>query len=404
MLLLSRPVMSDSLRPPALQHARPPCPSHLLKFIQVHVHCIGYAIQPSHPLMPSSPSVLSLSSIRDFSNESSDCIRRPKYRSLSFVSFVSFGAWTQHQSFQEYSGLISLKIDWFDLLVVQGLSGENPDWPDDRMQFTLIHGPNIPGSYAILFFAASDFTFITRHVHNWSSFPLWASRFILSGAVSSSPLFFPSSVLDTFWQLWGTHLSVSYVFVLSYNSWGSHGKYTGVVCHSPLQWIMFCQNSPLCPVHLGWPCTAWLIALLSYASLFTMTRQWLWRELAIPQPVQSLSRLRLFLTPWTAAHQASLSITNSRSSPKLMSIESMMPSSHLILCRPFLLLPPIPPSIRVFSNESALCIRWQSIGVSASTSVLPMNIQDWFPLGWMGWIFLQSKGLSVQNKKLKILF
>ena len=91
MLLLSHPVMSDSLRPPGLQHARPPCPSHLLKFIQVHVHGIGHAIQPSHPLMPSS-SVLSLSSIRDFSNESSDCIRRPKYRSLSFVSFVSFGA------------------------------------------------------------------------------------------------------------------------------------------------------------------------------------------------------------------------------------------------------------------------------------------------------------------------
>ena len=68
--------------------------------------------------------------------------------------------------------------------------------------------------------------------------------------------------------------------------------------------------------------------------------------------VQSLSRVQLFATPWIAACQASLSITNSRSSPKLMSIESVMPSSHLILCRPPLLLPPIPPSIRVFSNES----------------------------------------------------
>ena len=74
--------------------------------------------------------------------------------------------------------------------------------------------------------------------------------------------------------------------------------------------------------------------------------------------VQSLSRVRLFATPWIAARQASLSITNSRSSPKLMSIESVMPSSHLILCRPLLLLPPIPPSIRVFSNESTLCTRW----------------------------------------------
>ena len=74
--------------------------------------------------------------------------------------------------------------------------------------------------------------------------------------------------------------------------------------------------------------------------------------------VQSLIRVRLFATPWIAARQASLSITNSRSSPKLMSIELVMPSSHLILCHPLLLLPPIPPSIRVFSNESTLLMRW----------------------------------------------
>ena len=74
--------------------------------------------------------------------------------------------------------------------------------------------------------------------------------------------------------------------------------------------------------------------------------------------VQSLSHVRLCATPWTAAHHASLSITNSRSSPKLMSIESVMPSNHLILCRPLLLLPPIPPSIRVFSNESTVRMRW----------------------------------------------
>ena len=73
---------------------------------------------------------------------------------------------------------------------------------------------------------------------------------------------------------------------------------------------------------------------------------------------QSLSRIRLFVTPWIAARQASLSITNSRSSLRFTSIESVMPSSHLILCRPLLLLPPIPPSIRVFSNESTLCMRW----------------------------------------------
>ena len=102
--------------------------------------------------------------------------------------------------------------------------------------------------------------------------------------------------------------------------------------------------------------------------------------------VQSFSRVRLFATPSSIAHQASLSITNSWSLPKLMSIGLVMPSS----CHPLLLLPPIPPSIRVFSNESG----GQSIGVSASASLLPMNTQDWSPLGWTGWISLQSKGLS----------
>ena len=79
---------------------------------------------------------------------------------------------------------------------------------------------------------------------------------------------------------------------------------------------------------------------------------------------------------------------------KLMSIKSVIPSNHLILCRPLLLLPPIPPSIRVFSNESTLCMTRPSIGVSASVSVLPMNTQGWSPLEWTGWISLQSKGLS----------
>ena len=73
---------------------------------------------------------------------------------------------------------------------------------------------------------------------------------------------------------------------------------------------------------------------------------------------QLLSHVRLFVTPWITARQASLSITNSRSSLRLTSIGTVMPSSHLILCHPLLLLPPIPPSIRVFSNESTLCMRW----------------------------------------------
>ena len=109
---------------------------------------------------------------------------------------------------------------------------------------------------------------------------------------------------------------------------------------------------------------------------------------------QFSSVTQLCATPWIAARQASLSITNTQSSPKLIFIELVMPSSYIILWCPLLLLPPIPPSIRVFSNESTLRIGGQSIGVSASTSVLPMNAQDWSPLGWTGWISLQPKGLS----------
>ena len=86
--------------------------------------------------------------------------------------------------------------------------------------------------------------------------------------------------------------------------------------------------------------------------------------------VQSLSRVRLFATTWIAARQASLSITNSQSLPKLMSIELVMPSSHLILCRPLLLLPPIPPSIRVFSKESTLRMRWPKYW-NFSFSIIP---------------------------------
>ena len=87
---------------------------------------------------------------------------------------------------------------------------------------------------------------------------------------------------------------------------------------------------------------------------------------------QSLSRVWLFTIPWIAARQASLSITNSRSSLRLMSIKSVIPSSHLILCHPLLLLPPIPPSIRVFSSESALPMRWPKYW-SFSFSISPSN-------------------------------
>ena len=109
--------------------------------------------------------------------------------------------------------------------------------------------------------------------------------------------------------------------------------------------------------------------------------------------IQSLSRVWLFATLWTVAHQASLSITNSWRLLKLMSIESVMPSNHIIFCRPILLLPSVFPSIRVLSKSQFFALGGQSTGVSASASVLPMNIQDWFPLGWTGWLSLQFKGL-----------
>ena len=109
--------------------------------------------------------------------------------------------------------------------------------------------------------------------------------------------------------------------------------------------------------------------------------------------VQQLNHTQLFATPWTAKRQSSLSITNSRRLLKLTSIELVM-SNHLILCRHLLLLPSIFLSIRVFSNESVFPSGVQSIGVTASASVLPVNIQDSFPLALTGLISLQSKGLS----------
>ena len=110
--------------------------------------------------------------------------------------------------------------------------------------------------------------------------------------------------------------------------------------------------------------------------------------------VQSLNHICLFKIPGTVACQAYLSITNSQSLLKLMSIESVRPVNNLSLCRPLLLPPSIFPSIRVFSMSQFFASGGQSIRVSASASVLPMNIQDWFPLGWTGWISLQYKGLS----------
>ena len=114
--------------------------------------------------------------------------------------------------------------------------------------------------------------------------------------------------------------------------------------------------------------------------------------------VQSLSRVRLFATPWIAAHQASLSITNSRSSLRLTSIESVMPSSHLILCCPLLLLLPLPPSIRVFSNELTLLMRWPKYW-SFSFSIIPSKETPGLISFRMDWLDL----LAVQGTLKSLL-
>ena len=107
--------------------------------------------------------------------------------------------------------------------------------------------------------------------------------------------------------------------------------------------------------------------------------------------VQSLSRVQLFAIPWIAARQASLFITNSRSSPKFLCIESVMPSSHLIFCRPLLILPPIPPSIRVFSNESTLHMRWPKYW-SFSFSIIPSSEHSGliFRMDWLDVLAVQG--------------
>ena len=112
--------------------------------------------------------------------------------------------------------------------------------------------------------------------------------------------------------------------------------------------------------------------------------------------VQSLSCVQVFVTPWTTAHQASVSINITRSPPKPMSIVSVIPSNHLILCRPF-------PASGSFQMSQLSASGGQSIGVSASTSVPPVNTQDWSR--WTGWISLQSKGLkSINSSVLSFLY
>ena len=188
--------------------------------------------------------------------------------------------------------------------------------------------------------------------------------------------------------------------------WDSPGKNTGVGCHFLLQCMKVKSESESevvqsCPT-LREP----MDCSLPGSSVHGLSRQEYWSGVPSPSPnalfgldkikrrckalremsfhfpffslssVRSLSRVQLFVTPWTTARQASLSITNSWSLLKLMSIESVMPSNHLILCRTLLLPPSIFPSIRVFSKSQFFESGAQSIGASATASVLPMNIQD----------------------------
>ena len=117
-------------------------------------------------------------------------------------------------------------------------------------------------------------------------------------------------------------------------------------------------------------------------------------SISIISSVQSLSQVQLFVTPWIAAHQASLSITNSQSSLRLTSIESVMPSSHLILCRPFSSCPQSLPASESFPMSQLFAWGGQSTGVSALASFPPKKSQGWSPSEWTGWISSQSKGLS----------
>ena len=136
--------------------------------------------------------------------------------------------------------------------------------------------------------------------------------------------------------------------------------------------------------------TQWCSLMKKKKKLFLEERESIYKSQF--SSVHLLSCVRLFATPWIAACHGSLSIIKTRSSPKLMSIELVMPSSHLILCHPFLLLPPIPPSIRVFSNESALCIKWPKYW-SFSLSISPSNEHPGLVSFRMDWLDL----LAVQG-------
>ena len=140
-----------------------------------------------------------------------------------------------------------------------------------------------------------------------------------------------------------------------------------------------------------WNVYSWMLLTIHISSL----QKCLFKSfVVVVVVVELLSHVWLFATPWTAAYQASPSFYCLLGLFKFRSIESVMPSNYIIICHHLFLLPSVFPSIRIFSSELSLYIRWPSIGTSASESVLPMNIQGWFPLGLTGLTPFQSKRLS----------
>ena len=219
-------IVSDSLRPHELQRARPPCPSPTPR---VHPN--------SCPLSRWCHLNISSSVIRF-----SSCLQ----------SFPTSGSFQMNQLFTS--------------------GGQNIGISASAVYFTLTHGPDIAGSYAELFFTASDFTFTTIHIHKWMSFLLWPSTsFFLELLV----IFLHYSPL-AYWT--PTNLGVSSSGVISFCLFTlfmgfSQQEYWCGLPFPPLMDHVF-QNSPLWPIHLGWSCTTWLVASLSYTSPFIMRRLW----------------------------------------------------------------------------------------------------------------------------------
>ena len=135
-------------------------------------------------------------------------------------------------------GFAQIHVRWIGDAIYPSTTADSPRFTALTFQ--------VPMQYCSL--QHQTFTLTTRHIHNWASFLLWLSCFILSRAISNCPLLFPTSILDTF--RYGAHLPKSYLFAFSYCSWGSCSKNTGMVCNSLLQWTMFCHNSSLWPVCL----------------------------------------------------------------------------------------------------------------------------------------------------------